>query len=498
MKKAGISLILIFSLFLVCAYSARADSGEEFNPNYIISDFEMLDYNSLDEEEIQDFLEQYNSYLADYAGTNSYGTPNKTAAEIIYDATNHNYDCDEANLSDNPTEAERISKCEVVKTVNPKVILVLLQKEMSLIEDSSPSQSQLDWATGYGCPDGSGCSPRWKGFGKQVNSAALQFKHYMDNFYDYENSGEIYQYHYKKGMTYTFTNPYASDEDKQKNMQVTPLNQATAALYNYTPHVYNGNYNFYKLWQKYFGEKKYPDGSLLQAKGEPGVWLIQNGKKRPFHSPGALKTRFDPKKIIPVDKSVLSNYKKGSPIKFPNYSIIRSPAGDLYLLVDDTRRKFANHGTFRKIGYNPEEIISASWQDVHAYEKGKMITASSTYPTGALLQNTKTGGVYWVYEGTKAPLLDKIFLKTKFKNKRMIPASPEELANYTKVEAVKFESGELLSPSNSPAVYLISEGKKRPFVSGKVFLELGYKWENIVTVPPRITRLYPTGEAIEE
>ncbi len=498
MKKASIYFLFLLSLFLFLSPGVRAGEVEEnFNPNYIISDSEMLNYNSMDVEDIQNFLGEHGSFLADYTCTNSYGTPDKTAAEIIYDATNHNYNCEGINLSNDSDELERMNKCKNIKTISPKVILVLLQKEMSLIEDPDPSQSQLDWATGYGCPDGSSCSSRWKGFGKQINSAALQFKHYMDNFYDYENGDEdIYQYTYQKGKTYTFSNPYASQEEKKKDISVTPYNQATAALYNYTPHVYNGNYNFYKLWNKYFTQK-YPDGSLLQAKGEPGVWLIQNGRKRPFHSPGALNSRFDPNKIIKVNKSVLASYEKGKPIKFPNYSILRSPAGDLYLLVDNVRRKFANHNTFKKIGYNPEEIISASWQDIKSYKIGKPITANSTYPTGALLQNRKTGGVYWIYEGTKAPLLDKVFLETKFKNQSMIPVSSEKLAEYKKIEPVKFDSGELLTSPKSPAVYLISENKKRAFASGKIFLELGYKWENIINVPQRIIDLYPNGEPIK-
>src|SRR6056297_2192602 len=272
MKKASIYFLFLLSLFLFLSPGVRAGEVEEnFNPNYIISDSEMLNYNSMDVEDIQNFLGEHGSFLADYTCTNSYGTPDKTAAEIIYDATNHNYNCEGINLSNDSDELERMNKCKNIKTISPKVILVLLQKEMSLIEDPDPSQSQLDWATGYGCPDGSSCSSRWKGFGKQINSAALQFKDYMEN---------PDHYNYRAGETYELDNPYSNQES---TTIVTPENRATAALYNYTPHAYNGNYNFHKLWHSYFGSpQKYPDGSLLQVKGEPGVWLIEDGQKRPF------------------------------------------------------------------------------------------------------------------------------------------------------------------------------------------------------------------------
>ncbi len=477
---------IIFILALIAAYSlmpAMARADDNFNPNYIISDFEILDYNSMDLSYIQEFLESKGSYLANYSTVNAHGTM-KTAAEIIYDAAVNNYDCDGADLSRNPAESEKKIKCKKIATVSPKFILTLLQKEQSLIENANPKQSQLDWATGYGCPDGSACNTRWKGFGKQVNSAALQFLDYMKNprFYTY-----------KAGKTYTFTNPYSTI--KKEAIKVTPANQATAGLYNYTPHVYNGNYNFYKIWKRYF-TRTYPDGSLLQAKGEIGVWLIEDGKKRPFLTKGALTSRFDINKIIAVNKSDLDSYIKGAPIKFPQYSLVRSPRGTIFLLVGNKRRGFASGDAFKKIGFSPEEVISASWEDINAYKEGVPITASSTYPTGALLQDNTTGGVYWVIEGTKSPILDAIFLKTKFKNKKIIPVAPKELGNYKTTDPVLFDDGELVKSSNSAAVYLIANGKKHPITSGKVFENLGYKWENIIPVSPKVLYLYPNGNPV--
>lgn len=482
MNKNKFFFILLFTIYCLL-FTATAKAEDNFDPNYIISDFEMLDYDSMTLAEIAEFLQDKSSYLANYITENAYGAK-KSAAEIIYDAAVNNYDCDDIALSDGAIEAERKVKCKKITTVSPKFLLVLLQKEMSLIEDSTPKQSQLDWATGYGCPDGSSCNPRWQGFGKQVNSAALQFKDYLDN---------PHLYTYKIGGNYTFTNPYSTTA--QGDVLVTPASQATAALYNYTPHVYNGNYNFYKIWQRYF-TRNYPDGSLLQAEGESGVWLIQEGNKRPFLSKGALTSRFDENKIIIVNKSDLDAYVKGAPIKFPNYSLIRSPRGTIFLLVDDKRRGLASSEAFRNIGFNPEEVVDASWEDINGYREGAPITATSTYPTGALLQNKKTGGVYWVSEGEKAPLLDAIFLKTKFKNKNIIPVTPEELENYITVDPCLYGDGELVKSPISSAVYLIADGKKRPFISGEAFEDLGYKWKNIITVSPKVLYLYEEGEMI--
>lgn len=142
--------------------------------------------------QIQNFLQEQGSYLSNYRTENAYGLT-KSAAEIIYEASTKAYDvsfnsktgiytCDDGIvLGEKLIESELIKKCQSITTVNPKLLLVLLQKEMGLIENPSPSSFRLDFATGYMIFDGmQTCSPydpcyRFKGFGKQINSAALNF-----------------------------------------------------------------------------------------------------------------------------------------------------------------------------------------------------------------------------------------------------------------------------------------------------------------------------------
>ncbi len=492
MKK--IITLFLFSLFalplgilFVSPARAQTDIDPNFNPNKIIEDNDLLNYDAMSLPDIQNFLQSKNSYLANYITLNAHGT-SKSAAEIIYDASHNNYDCDGATLSDTPTEAEKQQKCRKITTINPKFLLILLQKEASLIEDSNPSQSHLDWATGYGCPDSWVCNPYYKGFGKQVNSAALQFLAYMN---------EQDRYTYQAGQTYTFTNPYGTISNQP--MLVTPLNKATAALYNYTPHVFNGNYNVYKLWNRYFPKttKLYADGSILQVKGDPGIWLIEGGKKRPFLSYSAFISRFKPEQVVTIAEEELDNYAPGEAIKFANYSLVQTPDKKIYLLVDQTKRPFANLTVFKKIGFNPEEIEKATVLDLAIYSTGKTITATSTYVTGVLIQDTKTGGIFYVVDGTKAPLTDKIFLTTKFKGKKIIKATTKTLNTFTKVDPVKFDDGTLLKTDSFPTVYLISNGLKRPFADEIVFAKLGYNTKNVITVSSKFLYAYDQGETIK-
>ncbi len=454
MRKTNAFLLSFLSLCLIAGPVLPAAAAENFNPNNIISDFEILDSTSMNEADIQALLVAKRSFLATYMVTDPSGQ-SMTAAHAIYDRA-------------------------VTNRMNPKFIIVMLQKEQSLIEDASPSQGQLDWALGYGCPDGGGCNDRWRGLWKQINSATLQFRDYMDN---------PQSYRYRAGQTYTVTNT------GKPSSVITPENQATAALYNYTPHVYNGNYNFWKIWQRYF-TRDYLNGSLLQASGEAGVWLIENGIKRPFLTKSALTSRFDPSRIQIVSRADLDKYPTGDGIKFAQYSIVRIPTGQIYLLVDSTKRRFTTPAAFKKMGFNPEEVIAAQAGEVMSYADGEPITELSVYPTGALLQDSKTGGVYWVIDGKKAPLWDAALLRTKFKNRRPIRVAPADLAAYATTDPVRLADGDLVRTPESSAVYVIENGVKRPFLSAGTFEKLGYKWTNVFTVSSRLLSLHADGALV--
>ncbi len=156
--KIIIILVLLFSwfgLFGPRVSQAQKNIDPSFNPNKIINDSELLDYSAMNLNDIENFLISKGSFLTNYTAIDTNGE-RKSAARIIYNATNNNYDCEGITLSGSPTRIEKAAKCRHITTVNPKLILVLLQKEQSLIEDTNPPQKHLDWATGYGCPDSCG------------------------------------------------------------------------------------------------------------------------------------------------------------------------------------------------------------------------------------------------------------------------------------------------------------------------------------------------------
>lgn len=150
---------------------------------------------------VQDFLDQQDGALKDFR-TSDINHQTKSAAQIIYDAAAAN-------------------------GVSPKVILITLQKEQSLLSDSTPSTRQLQWAMGAGKTD-STTKTYMSGFGRQVWYGARAL---------HRNSLP-----WRAGITMNID-----------SSTVRPANGATYSLYKYTPHLH-GTRSFWDLWRRYFNE----------------------------------------------------------------------------------------------------------------------------------------------------------------------------------------------------------------------------------------------------
>jgi hypothetical protein len=95
---------------------------------------------------------------------------------------------------------------------------------------------------GYGCLEDGSWNPNYKGFAKQVEWGAWQLRY---NFHRAEPQRTNLP-NYKVGQTMTLSNSGYS------SISVTFANRATASLYRYTPHVFNGNYNFWYYFNTWF------------------------------------------------------------------------------------------------------------------------------------------------------------------------------------------------------------------------------------------------------
>ncbi len=429
---------LLSGLFLCLPLAVLAQA--EFNPQFIISDEEMQSTANWTQTDIQNFLQDRGSYLKTLMAEDANGVL-KSAAEIIYNTA-------------------------ITYQINPKFLLVTLQKEQSLITDDTPTQKQLDWATGYGvcdsCNLNSDALLKYKGFGKQVDNAAGLIRWY------YNNTNQSFVK--KKDQTVSIDNQI-----------IIPQSWATAFLYTYTPHIH-GNKNFWRIWNTWFSQI-YPNGTLLQSASSTEVWLIQNNIKRKFKNQSTLLSRADPKMIVVVQDSELSNYQTGQEISFPNYSILKT-GNDFYLLDYDTLRPFASAEIVRQIGYNPDEIIEINEADIAGYPIGLAISSASTSPQGVIYQITDLNNSYYLFkDNILYPITDKAVISTNYKNLNIEKHKLKDIKNLEVANLpLNFKDGTLLRISDSNNVYVIENGKKRLIADVDTFAALGYNRTNVISV----------------
>ncbi|MFH1098534.1 MAG: hypothetical protein V1723_01235 [Candidatus Uhrbacteria bacterium] len=451
-------IFLLSAFFLLLPRTSRA-----FSSDLIIGDREFTDAESMNLADVQQFLNGRQSPLASRILPDSEGYA-KFATEIIFFAAR------EARM-------------------NPKVLLTMLQKEQSLVLDSTPTSRQFDYAMGYGCPDGSGCNSRFQGFGKQVRGAALQLRAYLD---DLAAKGETIA-RWAIGRSKTTGDGYA----------VTPKNAATAALYTYTPWRgtdagAGGNLSFARIWREWFGGGAYPDGAVLRGPDDQ-AWRIENGKRRRFATLGVLRSYVADAKIITASADTIATYVEGAPIRFTNYSVVEDPDSIRWLLVGNAKRRIASRDVFRRLGYNPEEVESATVADLAAYQESVPITATSDDPRGTFVRERESGKLYAVTGMTKQPILDQTIARAHFGDAKPEVRNAKTLVKLRTIAPLIFPDGELVTaPKSLPQVFVISKGERRPFVSPRIFEQLGYQWANVTKTTDAALELHPIGASITD
>src|SRR3989344_3068180 len=358
MRRLGLAAILTASLLLPSFPAGAAI----FNPHYVISDDEMRRADTMSYEDVRLFLAERGT-LNQRTDIDAVDGKRKEAAGLIYDA------------------AQRYR-------INPRYILALMEKESSVITMDNPGADRLNWATGYALCDG--CSRRaarslkYKGVDKQIDAGAGWMDWYLKN----AASTKLRQ----PKQTYII------DQSR-----VTPQNLATAALYNYTPHLH-GNRLLFSIWNRWFGDGAFgldlPEGTLVRNEKNGAIAVIQGGKFRPIANRSVLASRFRNRDILDLneyDFAMLEKSRGGRSVRLPDLSVVRAEDGATYLLIGDERRHIVSPQAFAAVGFNPEEVEEVTTADLADYRLGRNITEYDARPDRRVGRDRQDGS-YWLLE----------------------------------------------------------------------------------------------------
>jgi len=258
----------------------HAANGADWNAGYIIDDAIFYDNSSMDTAQIQAFLnsmvpvcdtsgtkpsELGGGSRAQYGASRGYPAPFVCVRDYMENPTTkeNNLSTGSQNVPGGISAAQIIKNAADTYSISPKVLLVLIQKESSMITDDWPLRVQYNAIMGYGCPDtgpnnSANCDASYYGFYNQVMNAARQFRLYA-------NRPQDYRYKANQTNSIQYSPTYSCGAGV-----VYIQNSATAALYNYTPYQPNaaalnnlygtgdscsayGNRNFWRMFSDWFG-----------------------------------------------------------------------------------------------------------------------------------------------------------------------------------------------------------------------------------------------------
>lgn len=275
MRRGFVGMIVAVALasgLVVSAQTVEAAERADFDPGHIISDSVFYDGRALSEAQVQNYLDKLGNpcssgytCLAQYRQT----TTNRSADSM----------CAAYSGAPNESAARIIHKVGLACGISQKVLIVLLEKEQSLVTTRTPSQSRYDRATGYACPDTAPCDTQYFGFFNQVYKAAWQFKRYGNP----AGTSKFFTWYPVGSTSNVGFHPNAACGSGAVRIK----NAATAALYYYTPYQPNsaamgnlygtgdscssyGNRNFWRLFSDWFGATT--DLAHAAVDSITGVW----------------------------------------------------------------------------------------------------------------------------------------------------------------------------------------------------------------------------------
>lgn len=515
-KKSKWLFIAIFVVFLSGAISIGhpkpVSAAESWNAEEIIDDLVFTNKNTMSVVQIQDFLnskvstcdtngtqqsEMNNSGVPDYNGNGSiqrweWGKYkyNQTVFTCLKDYT-------ENGLS----AAQIIYNASQDFSINPQVLIVLLQKEQSLLTDTWPIGIQYRSATGYGCPDTAPCDSQYYGLTNQIRWSATMFHAIMidsptwsKKYYPYwatdPNTGTT-------GPRYVYYNPTASCGGSWLNIQ----NRATQALYNYTPYQPNsdalaasmgqtvncgayGNLNFYRYFTNWFGSttNAHLNFKLIQVSGSPALYL-QTSSGKYYIPSGAVMTAWglDSLPIQQVSQVYLDSLASGPSV------------GNL--LKDDWNNYFVVEGA--RLHYVRDVSYLSLW-NIDPASAVQSLGLAYTLPGGSWLGRftqdaTQPTGSFWLIDKGKKHLISNNEMLYQWRY------TPDQLTTVsaTFLSLIPTDSGNVTPfATTGSADYVVDTGAKLTLSNSNI-KNAYYGAQSPVTYDPITLSFLPTGSATQ-
>lgn len=482
--------LLTFSLSLAGIVATESPSqaldAKTFDPGLIISDTVFNDWGTMDAGEIQKFLRSRVPVCTNNRGQICLAEYKEdVVGSVAIRSSLHSYSlaiCAEVPAAKSRTAAQIISSVATACKINPRVLLVTLQKEQGLVSSTNPTTYMYKAAMGYGCPDS---APQICGQDSNANSrlfwqlyrGAWQLKWYGDPRGSFT--------YLKPGNTISMGNhPNASCGRQSFKLK----SQATAKLYYYTPYAPNkaaldnlwgegnscsayGNRNFWRQFWTWFGSPV-AGGYLLKSSTSQTYLVNQSSSKRYLITSQSMISDFGPLGPLgTVSDAYMSSFTDGGELK----NLVADSTGARYLITSGQKYLISTSSQAAALGL--DWVTAPVITDVQISNFGDLTFAkSATTDEVFLLQGT-----------TRALINNAAQLKTLSAMGTTAVFQDDLLNRFTLTTPVT----QMLQDSSGNRFDIVG-GLKIPIGTPAAASALGHNWNSVTTIESTKLARIPT------
>jgi len=410
------------AIFGTLGFSSKVSAAAivDFKPGRIIEDSVFINTSTMTQSDIQSFLngkvpscDTYGTQTSEYGG----GTRAQWAANASLHPTMGAFyppfTCLKDYVENGKSAAQIIYETAQQFSINPQVLIVMLQKEQGLVTDTWPSPVQYRSATGYGCPDTAPCDSQYYGLTNQLQWTGTMFRAIL-------NDSPTWYTPYNLGNNFIRWSPDASCGGSNVFIE----NRSTQALYNYTPYQPNqaalnagygqgdacsahGNRNFYLYFRDWFG---YNSGPVAFKTADSSTVYIPIENYRVAIPSMALLQDYgisvNSIQIVGQDYLNARTSPPGSTMLSSTLSyVIKSPndgdedGGCLYLISRGKRYQFQSMQQLYDFGFSESDISYLPLSNIYSIPNGGLLKSFVTTPSSSEVFKVQAGkkSLYFQY-----------------------------------------------------------------------------------------------------
>lgn len=400
----GMFMVIVVSFFGAASLSKPTHAAPVvgFNPGNIISENVFTNSKSMTAAQIQAFL---NSKVPSCDTDGTLRATDKGRGDLTHAQyaamkgwSGPPFTCLKDYSEGGRVSAQIIYDAAQEFNINPQVLIVLLQKEQSLVTDTWPISIQYRSATGYGCPDSAPCDSQYYGLTNQIRWSARMFRSIM-------NASSGWYTPYVVGNNYIQYGVSSSCGGSTVNI----VNRSTQALYNYTPYQPNqdslnagygdapgdcdthGNRNFYLYFSDWFGSPQF--GNLVRTADNGTVYFLSGSTKYPIASMNTLSALYPLGDVTYVSQASIDSFTTGPMMG----RIIKSNDGTIYFYDAGIRLSFGSCAQVIAYGSSCGGAIPFDDGQINALVNGPGMTD---------IFGTSSGKTFYITSGTKREVYD--------------------------------------------------------------------------------------------